>query len=205
MSHTFFVKNYRFILSFILIVSMAGMVACSASKESAKSNNFIAPGYVKKEYKKILVLVRVDPDIFRKRIEKSMLSELKDRKYNAAASYEFVTVDMMKDTLALRDKVKEIGFDAALVLTYLGEMTGVTDNYQYNGNIYSVFYGAYPTYDLDTRSSKTAYFQADFYCLDGKGTQWRTGVPADISGDPDRGLATMSETIRKRMETDNIL
>jgi hypothetical protein len=130
--------------------------------------NFIAPGYVKKEYKKILVLVRVDPDIFRKRIEKSMLKELKDRKYNASASYEFVTVEMMKDTLALRDKVKEIGFDAALVLTYLGEMTGVTDNYQYNGNIYSVFYGAYPTYDLDTRSSKTAYFQADFYFWMGK-------------------------------------
>jgi hypothetical protein len=87
----------------------------------------------------------------------------------------------------------------------MGEMTSISENYVYNGNVYSIFYGTFPIYDTDTRSNKTRYFQADFYRLDGKGTQWRAGFSADLSGDPDYGLDIMSEKIRKSMENDNIL
>ena len=207
MIRSLFTLNCKRLFSLVLVIAMAGLAACSSSKDSGSSapKNFVAPDYVKKDYKKILVLVRVDPDMFRKRIEKSLVKEFRDRKYNMSGSLEFVTPELMKDTIALRDKVKEMGFDAALVVTYMGETTGVTDTYMYNGNIYSVFYGAYPVYDLDTRSQKIRYFQTDFYCLDGKGTRWRAGFSADLGGDPDYGLSVMATKIRKSMETDKIL
>jgi hypothetical protein len=203
-----FLKNGRIsFLYLVLFMAMAGLAACSSSKESTSggSRNYVAPDYVKRDYKKMLVLVRVDPDIFRKRIEKSLIKEFKGRKYNVSGSLEFVTPELMKDTIALRNKVLELGFDAAIVVTYMGELSSISENYTYNGNVYSFFYGAYPVYDVDTRSNKARFFQADFYRLDGKGTQWRAGFSADLSGDPDFGLDNMSEKIRKAMENDKIL
>jgi hypothetical protein len=203
-----FSKNGRLsFFSLALFIAFAGLAACSSSKESASGGprNYVAPDYVKRDYKNILVLVRVDPDIFRKRIEKSLIKEFKGRRYNVSGSLEFVTPELMKDTIALRNKVLELGFDAAIVVTYLGELSSISENYVYNGNVYSFFYGAFPVYDTDTRSNKTRYFQADFYRLDGKGTQWRAGFSADLSGDPDFALDNMSEKIRKAMENDKIL
>ena len=195
------------ILSLVLFMAIAGLAACSSSKESTSGGprNYVAPDYVKRDYKKMLVLVRVDPDIFRKRIEKSLIKEFKNRRYNVSGSLEFVTPELMKDTIALKNKVLELGFDAAIVVTYLGELSTISENYYYNGTIYSFFYGAYPIYDIDTRSNKIRYFQVDFYRLDGKGTQWRAGFSADLGGDPDFALDNMSEKIRKAMETDKIL
>lgn len=190
-----------------LTLSLAGMIsACSSSKQSTeKSSNFVANDYVKKEYKKMLILVRVDPDIFRKRIEKALVKEFKDRKYNVSGSLEFVTPELMKDTLALRNKVLEMGFDAAIVVTYMGEMSSITEHQVYDGNPYNLFWGTFPVYDTDTKGVKTRYFQGDFYRLDGKGTQWRAGFSADLSGDPDFALMNMATKIRKTMESDNIL
>lgn len=203
-----FRKNCRVsIFSLVMVIALAGLSACSSSKESASSapKNFVAPDYVKKDYKHILILVRVDPDIFRKRIEKSLIKEFKDRKYNVSGSLDFVSEALMKDTLALRNKVLEKGFDAAIVVTYLGELSSISEHANYDGSIYSLYWGTYPVYDTDTRLNKTRYFQADFYRLDGKGTQWRAGFNADLSGDPDFALMNMATRIRKTMEADKIL
>jgi hypothetical protein len=203
-----FLNNNRIgVLSLVLAIALTGLSACSSSKESASSapKNFVAPGYVKKDYKHILILVRVDPDIFRKRIEKSLIKEFKDRRYNVSGSLDFVTPELLKDTLALRNKVLEMGFDAAIVVSYLGELSTITEHANYDGSIYSLYWGTFPVYDTDTRSTKTRYFQADFYRLDGKGTQWRAGFSADLSGDPDFGLMIMAEKIRKNIEADKIL
>jgi hypothetical protein len=182
-------------------------LSCGASKDSSSEGpkSFIAPGYIKKDYQKILVLAQVDPDMFRKRIERNVIAEFKDHKYKVEGSLEFYKPEMLADSLALRDEILKRGFDAALVLTYLGEMAGVRDQYNYNGNIYSVFYGAYPVFDLDTKSTKTYYFQADFFILNGKGTQWRAGVSAKGGQDADRALSDMAYMLRRKMQDDKIL
>jgi hypothetical protein len=202
-----FSKNCNsFLISLALLIVIASLTACSSSKETKTktSDSYIAPDYVKRDYKNILILARVDPDMFRRRIERSVIKEFKSRRYNVSGSTEFVTPELMKDTISLKNKVVEMGFDALLVVTYLGEISSISENIVFNGNIYS-FFGAFPVYNLETRGNKTRYFQTDFYRLDGRGTQWRSGFAANLDGDPDFGLDKMSVQIRKRIERDKIL
>lgn len=191
----------------LLALVIAFAAACGASKDSTQERNqsFIAPGYVKKSYNKILVLAHVDPDIFRKRIERNVMEEFRKRKYNVAGSLDFFKPEMANDSMALRKEIMDRGFDAALVITYLGEMTGISENFNYNGNVYTVFGGGYPVFDLNTRANKTYYFQADFFTLEGKGTQWRYGASFPGGQDPDRGLSDMANRIRRKMQDDKIL
>ncbi len=203
----FFSKNGRlFIISLVFFIALAGMSACSSSKETQTktSDSYIAPDYVKRDYKNILILARVDPDMFRRRIERSVIKEFKSRRYNVSGSTDFITPELMKDTITLKNKVVEMGFDALLVVTFMGEISSISQNVAFNGNIYS-FFGAFPVYSLETRGNKTRYFQTDFYRLDGRGTQWRSGFAANLDGDPDFGLDKMSVNIRKRIERDKIL
>jgi hypothetical protein len=191
----------------LLALVMALVAACGAPKNSVdvKNQSFIAPGYVKKSYNKILVLAHVDPDIFRRRIERNVIEAFRNRKYNVAGSLDFFKPEMANDSLALRKEILDRGFDAALVLTYIGEMTGVNDVYNYNGNVYTVFGGGFPVFDLDTKATKTYYFQADFFTLEGKGTQWRFGASFHNRQDPDAGLSDMANKIRRKMQDDKIL
>jgi hypothetical protein len=183
------------------------ILSCGSSKntDSSARKNFIAPGYTKKTYKKILVLAHVDPDIFRKRIERNVIEEFRDRKFNVEGSLEFFKPEMLADTQALRQIIIDRGYDAVIALTYLGNMTTVRDDYYANGNIYNVFYGAYPVFDLDTKSTQNYYFQADFFTLGGKGTQWRAPVMAKGGQDPDRALSDMANVLRRMMQDDGIL
>ena len=189
-----------------LVIGIA-LWGCGASKDTTddRPKSFIAPGYVKKEYKKILVLAHVDPHIFRKRIERNVISEFKKHKYPVEGSLEFFKPEMLADSQALRQVIIDRGYDAVLALTYLGEMTNVRDDYYANGNMYNVFYGAYPVFDLDTKSTKNYYFQADFFILNGQGTQWRAGVNAKGGQDPDAALSDMAYMLRRRMQDDKIL
>jgi hypothetical protein len=197
-----------YLLFLALVAGFSGLFASCGSSKTTDSNtrkNFIAPGYAKKTYKKILVLAHVDPDIFRKRIERNVIEEFKNRKYNVEGSLEFFKPEMLADTQALRQIIVDRGYDAVIALTYLGNMTTVRDDYTANGNIYNVFYGAYPVFDLDTKSSQNYYFQADFYTLGGKGTQWRAPVMAKGGQDADRALSDMAYALRRMMQDDGIL
>jgi hypothetical protein len=197
-----------FFLFMILTAGSAGLILSCGSSKTTDSNtrkNFIAPGYTKKEYKKILVLAHVDPDIFRKRIERNVIEEFKNRKYNVEGSLEFFKPEMLADTQSLRQTIVDRGYDAVIALTYLGNMTSVRDDYYANGNMYNVFYGAYPVFDLDTKSTQNYYFQADFFTLSGKGTQWRAPVMAKGGQDPDRALSDMAYALRRMMQDDGIL
>lgn len=193
-------------LNLIAVALIFMLFSCGGSKETTtQKTSFIAPGYVKKKYEKILVLAHVDPDIFRKRIERNVIEEFRDRKYNVEGSMEFFKPEMIADSAALRAEILKRGFDGALVLTYLGEMTQVSDTYMANGNIYNVFSGAYPVFDLDTKATKNYYFQADFFTLQGKGTQWRSGVFAKGGQDADVALRDMANVLRRKMQDDGIL
>jgi hypothetical protein len=204
LNHPNMVRSFHLVV--FLAFTMFFGLSCGSSKETSSENkNFIAPGYIKKDYQKILVLAHVDPDIFRKRIERNVIEEFKAHKYKVEGSLEFFKPEMLTDSLTLRDEILKRGFDAAIVLTYLGEMTGTRDTYNYNGNVYSVFYGAYPVFDLDTKATKTYYFQADFFTLQGKGTQWRSGVSAKGGQDADRAFSDMGYMLRRKMQDDKIL
>ena len=206
MTRSFSKNCNNLLISLGLLIVIASLTSCSSSKETKTktSDSYIAPDYIKRDYKNILILARVDPDMFRRRIERSVIKEFKSRRYNVSGSTDFVTPELMKDTITLKNKVVEMGFDALLVVTFMGEMSGISQNIVFNGNIYS-FFGAFPVYNLETRGNKTRYFQTDFYRLDGRGTQWRSGFAANLDGDPDFGLDKMSVQIRKRIERDKIL
>lgn len=183
----------------------AMIMGCSTQKSSnTQSTNFIAPDYVKKDYKKILVICRIDPETYRKRIEKGIVSELNDHRYNAGPAYAFVTQDLIRDSLKLRSTVEALGYDAAILLTYLGQMTSVQDQYTLNGNMYSVLAGSYPVVDLETSAQKIAYFQTDFFIAGKRGTQWRSNVRAKLGRDLDIATQQMAMELRKKMQADRI-
>ena len=190
-----------------LIAAILLLSSCSTSRPDAPSGSgsFIAPDYVKKEYKKILVICRIDPDTYRKRVEKGVVEELKGRRFQVGAAYEFVTQDMVRDTAKLRSTLEGMGYDAAILLTYLGQTTSVSDEYTYNGSMYNILGGAYPTMDLTTQSQKTAYFQADFFTAGTRGTRWRSNVRALLGRDLDIATQQMSMELRKKLQADGIL
>lgn len=181
--------------------------SCSTAGKTASDSpsSFVAPDYVKKDYKKILVICRIDPDTYRKRVEKGVVEELKGRRYQVGAAYEFVTQDMVRDSVRLRTTLEGMGYDAAILLTYLGQTTGVTDEYTYNGSMYNVFGGAYPVMDLETQAQKTAYFQADFFTAGTRGTRWRSSVRAKLGRDLDIATQQMAMELRKKLQADGIL
>jgi len=189
------------------ILTVLSLAGCSSSKQpsSPSSGNFIAPDYVKKDYKKILVICRIDPDTYRKRVEKGVVEELKGRRFEVGAAYEFVTSDMLRDTLQMRSKLEGMGYDAAILLTYLGQMTTVSDEYTYNGSMYNIIGGAYPVMDLETQAQKTAYFQADFFTAGTRGTRWRSNVRAKLGRDLDIATQQMAMELRKKLQSDGIL
>lgn len=189
----------------IVATLMITITACSSSKTTSSTTNFIAPGYQKKDYKKILVLTLVEQPIYQKRIEDAVVKEFKERGYPFQPAHINFPGDIRKDTANLRTRIENEGYDAALVLTYLGEMSGIQEQAHYNGNMYSVFYGSYPVYDVDTKSIKTAVFQCDFYVNDKKGTQWRAPVSVRRNNDAIITLQLLSRSIRQQIMGDKIL
>lgn len=189
---------------YLLFVLFTG---CASSKSStpAASGNFIAPDYVKKNYSKILVICKIDPDTYRKRVERGVVSELKDHRYNAGTAYEFVTSDLMADTAKLRSTIEGQGYDAAILLTYLGQLTTVTDEYTVNGNMYNILGGSYPVVGLETDAQKVAHFQADFFIAGKRGTQWRSTVRGKLGRDLDIATQQMAMELRKKLQADRIL
>lgn len=183
------------------------LCSCSTTRTEAPkgSGSFIAPDYVKKDYRKILVICRIDPDTYRKRVEKGVVEELKGRRFQVGAAYEFVTQDMVRDTARLRSTLEGMGYDAAILLTYLGQRTTVSDEYTYNGSMYNILGGAYPTMDLNTQAQKTAYFQADFFTAGTRGTRWRSNVRALLGRDLDIATQQMAMELRKKLQSDGIL
>ena len=197
---------FMFLMTAALWLTSA-LTGCSSSKQGTAptSNSFIAPGYVKQDYKKILVICKIDPETYRKRIEKGIVTELKDKRYPAGAAFEFVTQQLIADSVKLRATVEGMGYDAAILITYLGQLTAVQDEYTSNGNMYNIFNGSYPVLDLETSAQKVAYFQTDFFVAGKLGTQWRSNIRAKLGRDLDIATEQMAMELRKKLQADRIL
>ena len=115
----------NFFLGFLSIIIL---YSCGANKYTTAEKNdtgaYIAPGYKKKKYQKIMVIAMLKQPEYRKRVEKSLVDQLKARNYKVVASTEIFTEEMLKDTLAIRKTAEDAGIDAAIVLTSLDQFQG---------------------------------------------------------------------------------
>jgi hypothetical protein len=196
---------------FLLFSSFAVFLdACSPSKSASSANSndpgvFIAPGYVKKDYKKILVLAKAQEPARQKLVEDAVAREFKSNGYKVIPAYTVVSPELLKDSARLRSVLEGDGFDAAIVATYLGKIGKTIDQYRYSGTMYSVFYGAAGVFDLETRNVETAYVQLDFFVAGKLGTQFRSAVGLQLYNNLDATVQQFSIAVRKQLVGSRIL
>jgi hypothetical protein len=194
-------------LCFILAALLLQSCSSSRNANSAKDDPtvFVAPNYVKKDYKKILILARAQDADKEKLVEDAVVKEFKGNNYKAFPAYSIVTPELLKDTLALRAKLESEGFDAAVSLTWLGKTNKTIDQYRYSGTMYSVFYGAAGVFDLETQTVSTGYAQIDFFIAGVRGTQYRAGLPIALSSKRSVIIEQLAIATRKKLVQDGIL
>ena len=142
---------------------------------------YIAPGYEKKKYQKIMVLAMLKEPVYRKRVEKALVDQLKDRNYKVVASTEIFTDEMLKDTLAIRKTAEDAGIDAAILLTSLGTSSQTVEHAGFDGSFWGWYGFTFAVIDLDTRTASVNYMQMDFLVKGKAGSQYRVAIPVNTS------------------------
>ena len=196
------------LISAVLALSLL-LAACSAPHETstnaAGSQSYVAPGYQKKKYNKIMVMALLPDNTFRKRAETSVVNELKNRGFKVIPSTEIFTNEMLKDTAAMRSTAEAAGVDAAITMRFLGSVSNISDQGTYNGNVYSFMGTPYAVYDIETSNVKTGFVQIDFFVANTLGTQYRTGLPFKMSNSADAAFTEFAIQTRRRLINDRIL
>lgn len=199
----------RFVISlvaiFIFISSCFNTKETGASQSTQGSDSYIAPGYQKKKYKKIMVMALLPENTYRKRLELSLVKELESRGFKVVPSINIYTNEMLKDSVKMRATAEAAGVDAAIVLHYLGNATTISQEGHYNSNIYSFYGYPFSVVDVETSSIKTGLIQLDFYVGDTMGTQYRTGVVLKESNQSDVALLEFAINARRNLVGDKIL
>src|SRR5689334_9929035 len=90
-------------LSAIILVNFA----CTGShkSEGQPQGAYRAPGYVKKDYKMIMVYAKLENTAYRQRLENAMVSELNDRGYHALPAYKNFDVTYKYDSVQFMNKI----------------------------------------------------------------------------------------------------
>lgn len=196
-------------LIFVALTTITLLTACSAPHETSTSTggsqSYIAPGYEKKKYNKIMVMALLPDNTYRKRAENSLVSELKARGFKVVPSTEIFTNEMLKDTAAMRSTAEAAGVDAAITMRFLGAVSNIADQGYYNGNVYSFMGTPYAVYDIETSNVKTGFVQLDFFVANTLGTQYRTGLPFKMSNSIETAFTEFSIQARRRLINDKIL
>lgn len=188
----------------IPVVILVFFLFFSGNLTAQDNNTYKNPAYKKSKYKKVMVMALFDPPTYRKRVETELVRQLKDRGIKAFPSSDIFTNEMLKDSVNMRRIAEENGVDGAVVVRYLGYGTAVQDAVHYNGSIYSIV-GEFATFDLETRATKTGLMQVDFYIPKVIGTQYRTGIPIQLSNGADLAVREFSYNTRKKLIGDKIL
>jgi hypothetical protein len=188
----------------IRVVLIVFFTLFSGNLIAQDDNTYKNPAYKKTKYKKVMVMALFDPPTYRKRVETELVRQLRDRGIKAIPSSEIFTNEMLKDSANMRRTAEENGVDGAVIVRYLGYATAVQDAVHYNGSIYSIV-GEFATFDLETRATKTGLMQVDFYIPNVIGTQYRTGIPIQLSNGADLAVREFSYNTRKKLTGDKIL
>ena len=139
------------------------LLSCGTSQPVAGTESYIAPGYQKQKFNKILVLGTMKDEVGRKKTETSMVDLLNRSGYKAGITYTTFNMNDIKSREELKEKVKTLPFDAIIVLTYLGAATTISESSGYASTTPAItswsFWDLYtsPAYDFtyDTQSQKS--------------------------------------------------
>ncbi len=178
-----------------------------ATAQTPSSYTYKAPGYVKKDYKKILVVVKAEPMIYRKKIEDAMVRELKDRRYNAIAAHSYFDSAERGDSARLMAKIDSLGVDAALVFDILGQQNQIQERGYFTASMYSVWGGMYFTIsvDSDTRNVQMVYVKPVFVTRDHNQVQWSTVIEINLSKGIELSADELAMRTRRSLFGDKIL
>lgn len=191
------------ILSVLSLIALFFFVACSGSKQAYKS--VITPGYVKKNYQKIIVFAKLDDLGYRKKLEEAMVKELGKGGINAIPAYSNLEVSFGYDSVAFMKRMEELKVDGFMAITYLGQKTTVQDRYRYTGGYYNMIGGGAVPFDLETSSLKTGFVQTYFYNGDARTPWWSSIVQASVTNGIDAAIEAVSRETVYRLKVDKIL
>jgi len=178
-------------------------IACSSPKDSYKS--VTTPGYVKKNYKQLVVFAKVEEDVYRHKLENAMVDLLNKNGYTAIPAYKSLSVSYKYDSTKFMNEMNALNIDGIIALTYLGKTTVVEDRYHYTGGPYSLTAGGSVPFDLETKSNKIGYVRVDFFNRDTRSTQWNTGISVKLTDGIDIVVKELSRECLTRLRADKII
>lgn len=177
--------------------------ACGSPKGSYTS--VTTPGYVKKDYKQLVVFAKIEEDVYRHKVEDAMVDLLTKNGYNAIPAYKNLTVSYKYDSVKFMSEINEKNIDGIIAMSYLGQLTKVEDRYHYTGGMYNVFSTNSVPFDLETKSSKIGYIRVDFFNKDTRSTQWNTGIDVKLSDGIEIVVQELSRECLSRLRKDRII
>lgn len=203
----------RFITVFASFALVFALFSCGTSKPVAGTESYIAPGYTKKKYDKILVLGTMKDDVGRKKAETTLVDLLNRSGYKAGATYAFFNMNDIKSREELQEKVKSYPFDAIIVLTYMGASTTISDNVGVASTTPIVtswnFFDLYtsPAYDFnyDAQAQKAGKVYASFYTSEKYEKQWGTVIQVNMNNGIEMGTEMLAGGVLSRLKRDKIL
>jgi hypothetical protein len=134
----------------LILAASASLMFVSSCGTTQMVNLWKDPSYQATPLKKIMVIAMRKDQLSRRMWEDAFVSQLqKDRTQTVAVSSYHVFTDEVPDTMEIRDKTKEEGFDAVLVVskverdTVFTHMQGYITDEPYTD--YSYWWGTYVT------------------------------------------------------------
>jgi len=189
-----------------LVLFAAVNIACTSSKHAGTQQGvYRAPGYVRKNYKEILVYARIQNPVYRQKLENAMVNELNNQGYHAVPAYKNFDVTYKYDSVEFMSKITELKIDGLVAFDYLGHQTAVQDSYRYNGGMYNYLYTGTAPFDLETSTTQAGYVRLDFYNLDARVSQYNTVVSMILSGGLDEAIKQLTQETYRRLKSDRII
>lgn len=191
-----------------LLMFCCNFYSCSPPQATVTSSNtYKNPGYVKKDYKKILVVARVEQMMYRRKIEDQMVTQLKDRKYSAIASHNFFSPGEQLDSVRLMARIDSLGVDAALVFQMFGQQSQAQETGYFTATMYSIWGGVFFTIgvDSDTRNVQLVYVKPYFITRADNKQQWSTIIDINLSKGVDMSIEELANRTRRVLVGDKIL
>jgi hypothetical protein len=194
-------------LSYLLLFFLMMGIACTSSKNSGgqAQGAYRAPGYVRKDYKEIIVYARLQNTAYRQKLENAMVDQLNKQGYHAIPSYKNLDVTYKYDSVQFMNRINELKVDGLIALDYLGQQTKIEDAYRYNGGMYNYFVGGSSPYDLETTSRQVGYLRMDFYNLDARTSQYNTILPVKLFNGFDEAVKQFVIDGYNRLKDDRII
>jgi hypothetical protein len=203
-------RNHSYCLlnttSFLFIVLITGTIAgCSGSKKAYSETTYRAPGYVKKNYQQLIVYAKVEQDAYRQKLENAMVEVLGKHGFKAIPAYKNLDVSYKYDSVKFMSRINELKVDGVVAFDYLGQTTGVSDEYRYNGGMYNYFASGSAPFDLQTTAKQVGYVRLDFYNLDARVSQYNTALEIKLFNGLDPAIRQLTEDTYTRLKSDRIL